>query len=325
MEIADRSARRPESTTLARILILLLGGVAFATVCALLAPLGWPFELFAHFRIQYAASAALIALGFVVARRSGAAVLAAALAIFHALPLLQFARADAPVAACSGPAFTVATVNLLYRNPDRQPVLDWLASEAPDLVVVQELTPEWATALSGVTGYGHRRMLVREDAYGIGILSRWPFERIEPVDLADDGLPSLSGVAVMAGQRIGFLGLHARWPVTPRLLAARDGALRRSVRLVRGQAFPMVILGDFNLTPFSPAFTRFEAQSGLHDAMGGWRWRPTWRAGFWPLALAIDHVLVSPSLCVERAEVGPPIGSDHRPVIARLRLDRERG
>ena len=38
-----------------------------------------------------------------------------------------------------------------------------------------------------------------------------------------------------------------------------------------------------------------------------------------PLALRIDHVLVSRSLCVERAEVGPPIGSDHRPVVATLR------
>ena len=34
----------------------------------------------------------------------------------------------------------------------------------------------------------------------------------------------------------------------------------------------------------------------------------------------IDHVLVTPELCVERVEVGPSIGSDHRPVIARLRL-----
>jgi endonuclease/exonuclease/phosphatase (EEP) superfamily protein YafD len=43
-------------------------------------------------------------------------------------------------------------------------------------------------------------------------------------------------------------------------------------------------------------------------------------AGFWPLALRIDHVLVTPDLCVESVEVGSSIGSDHRPVIARLRF-----
>ena len=56
--------------------------------------------------------------------------------------------------------------------------------------------------------------------------------------------------------------------------------------------------------------------------VSGRRWRPTWQAGFWPLALRIDHILVSPQLCVEAVEVGPSIGSDHRPVIARLRLPR---
>jgi endonuclease/exonuclease/phosphatase (EEP) superfamily protein YafD len=308
----------------ARVLVLLLGGLAFATICALLAPVGWPFELFAHFRAQYAGAATLIVLGLVAVRRPGVALLAAALALFHAVPLLQFAQPGQPVSTCSGPGFTVATVNLHYRNRDWQAVLDWLAREAPDLVVVQELTPEWAAELSRAAGYDHHRFLTREDAYGIGILSRWPFDRIESVDLAEDGLPSFSGVAVIDGRPVGFLGLHARWPLTPRLLQARDDALRRSVSVVRSQSLPTVVLGDFNLTPFSPAFARFEAQSGLRDAMGGWRWRPTWMVGFWPLALGIDHVLVPTSLCVERAAVGPSIGSDHRPVIARLRFGNDR-
>jgi endonuclease/exonuclease/phosphatase (EEP) superfamily protein YafD len=49
-------------------------------------------------------------------------------------------------------------------------------------------------------------------------------------------------------------------------------------------------------------------------------WQPTWMAGFWPLALRIDHVLVSGGLCVEEARIGPDVGSDHRPVISRLKL-----
>ena len=58
----------------------------------------------------------------------------------------------------------------------------------------------------------------------------------------------------------------------------------------------------------------------LRDVMHGPDWRPTWRAGFWPLALRIDHVLVNGDLCVAHAEVGESIGSDHRPVIARLQV-----
>ena len=39
----------------------LLGGLALASGCAVLAPLGWPFELFAHFRAQYFAAALVLA------------------------------------------------------------------------------------------------------------------------------------------------------------------------------------------------------------------------------------------------------------------------
>ena len=49
--------------------LLALGVLCVATALALLAPLGWPFELFAHFRAQYAVSALLIALLLPSARK----------------------------------------------------------------------------------------------------------------------------------------------------------------------------------------------------------------------------------------------------------------
>ena len=45
----------------------------------------------------------------------------------------------------------------------------------------------------------------------------------------------------------------------------------------------------------------------------------------WPSRLpvmAIDHVLVSPELSVSSLRVGPAIGSDHRPVLARVQHRR---
>jgi endonuclease/exonuclease/phosphatase (EEP) superfamily protein YafD len=54
--------------------------------------------------------------------------------------------------------------------------------------------------------------------------------------------------------------------------------------------------------------------------MAGQAWQPTWEADFWPLALPIDHVLVPSTSCVTYTEVGPDVGSDHRPVRVTLRL-----
>ena len=315
MQELPASRRRPAWPPTAAFAI-----VAAASALALLAPLGWPFELFAHFRSQYAVAALLLVVPLAWQRRPAWVAAALLLAAWHGLPVAQRAVAM-PAGAChGGPAFTVATANLHFVNEQPAPFLDWLAERQPDLVVVQELTAGWAEALRSLPQYPHRYLLAREDAYGIGVLSRRPLHSVHAADLADDGLPSLTGVAEVGGQRVRFLGLHARWPIVPRLANARDRALGRAAALARAESLPVVLLGDLNLSPDAPAFGRLLGDGGLRDVVSGPDWRPTWQAGFWPLALRIDHVLVSGEICVERAEVGAAIGSDHRPVIARLRL-----
>jgi endonuclease/exonuclease/phosphatase (EEP) superfamily protein YafD len=297
----------------------LLGGVALATVLSLLAPLGWPFELFSHFRMQYAAAALLLAVLLAWRRAAVPAVLAMVLGGWHALS--GFAASPGAVAsqACAGPAFTVATVNVQFSNERRDAFRAWLATQPADFLVIQEVTGAWAAELEAQAAYPHRHIVPREDPYGLALLSRWPMESVTLVDLAGDGLPSLAGVVDAGGRRIRFLALHTHWPITPALAAARDEALQGASALASAADLPVVLLGDLNLTPDSPAFDRLLDEAGLRDVMHGRGWRPTWLAGFWPLALRIDHVLVSSSLCVEQADVGPPIGSDHRPVVARLR------
>jgi len=300
-----------------RSLLLLLGA---ATLLALLAPLGWPFELFAHFRVQYAAVSVVLVPLLLWIRRPGLAATAAVLAAIHLAPAVRNVFVDRPVTSCTGPSLTVITANVRYRNEDRTRFIDWLQSHPADLVVVQEVTAAWAEEFSRLESYPHRAVLVREDPYGIAVLSRWPLESTEPADFAGDGLPSLVGRVEIAGQRVLFVGLHTHWPVLPGLARARDESLRAVARLIQAQDRPAIVLGDLNLTPFSPVFARFEDAAGVRDVMDGRRWRPTWQAGFWPLALRIDHVLAATGICVEQAEVGSSIGSDHRPVLARLRL-----
>jgi endonuclease/exonuclease/phosphatase (EEP) superfamily protein YafD len=309
-------------TLLAVLALGALGALGAATLLALLAPLGWPFELFAHFRPQYAVAALLVTLVLAGQRRGVAAGVAALLVAWNALPVVQRASANAPPASCDGPAFTVATVNLQYSNPQHGRLLAWLAGHPADVIVVQELTGAWAQALAGSGAHPHRFLLTREDPYGIGVLSRWPLESAGALDLAGDGLPSIAGIVDIEGRRVRLLGLHTHWPVLPEVARMRNAALGAAAGISRDSDLPVILLGDLNLTPDSPEFTRLLDESALRDVVNGRRWRPTWQAGFWPLALRIDHVLVSPQLCVEAVEVGPSIGSDHRPVIARLRLAR---
>jgi endonuclease/exonuclease/phosphatase (EEP) superfamily protein YafD len=303
-----------------QVLQWLLGGLALASACALLAPLGWPFELFAHFRAQYLAAALLLAALLAWRRLAAPALLALVLVGWHAWPAARGLMAAPSSAVCSGPALTVVTANVRYSNEDRARFLAWLDAEPADVVVVQEVTDAWARDLAARRGYPYRHVLAREDPYGIAILSRWPLEAVSLVDLAGDGLPSLAAIVAVEGRRVQVYGLHTHWPITPSLARARDQALHAATVLARESTLPVVLLGDLNLTPDAPPFDRLLHDGRLRDALQGRGWQPTWRAGFWPLALRIDHVLVSPGLCVEEATVGPAVGSDHRPVLARLRL-----
>lgn len=306
----------PQLTTALR---WLLGGLGAATVLSLLAPLGWPFELFSHFRVQYAAAALVLSVLFAWRRAALPSLLALLIGGWHAWP--GFVATPGAVASpgCTGPTFTVATVNVQFSNPRPQAFRAWLATQPADLLVIQEVTAAWAAELEPLTAYPYRHVVSREDPYGLAVLSRWPLESVTWVDLAGDGLPSLTGVVDLGGQPVRFIGLHTRWPVTPALAAARDEALLGAAALARASDLPVVLLGDLNLSPDSPAFERLLDEAGMRDVMRGRGWHPTWLAGFWPLALRIDHVLVSSGLCVEQAAVGPAIGSDHRPVLATLR------
>ncbi len=314
---------RPERSARDNFLIAaraLLAALGAATLLALAAGLGWPFELFVHFRIQYAVAGLALAAAMLAAGSPRATLLAILIAAFNALPVMQRVQAGQPGFACAGLRFAVVTANVQYVNSDRSRFLEWLGSHPADLVVVQELTAAWARDLSRLPAYPYRAMLPREDAYGIGVLSRWPLVPVESEDFAGDGLPSLAGQVQIAHRPVRFLALHTRWPVTPGLARARDASLEAAARSIAAGSGPAIVLGDLNATPWSPAYAAFLTASGMQDAANGSGWQPTWLPGFWPLALRIDHVFVSPGLCAEDTELGPAVGSDHRPLLARLRF-----
>jgi endonuclease/exonuclease/phosphatase (EEP) superfamily protein YafD len=297
--------------------------LVLASCAAWLAPLGWPFELFAHFRWQLTAAGAVLFAMLLVQQRPLPAALAIALACAHLATVLRTVHGEPAGPACdSSTAFRVVTANVQYTNRDHGRFLDWLAANPADLVVVQEVTGSWSKALgAAVPPYPYRREVVREDAYGIAVLSSWPM-LVEPVDLAGDGMPSLLVTLQASDGPVRILALHTRWPITPALSALRDRSLDRAAGLVRADATRTLLVGDLNLSPYAPRFGRLLRKTSLRDALAAEFWRPTWHAEFWPLSLAIDHVLVPRSACISDIEFGPAIGSDHRPLAVSINWRR---
>ena len=316
---------RPPRGAWSRAVSVGLIGTAAVSVAALLAPFGWPFELFAHFRWQVGAAALALLLASLVLRRPWMMVVACLTVAMQWLPgVLLSGRAFAhePTArTCSSEPLRVVTANAWFQNADHAALVDWLNRSDADIIVLQEITPRWVAALEQLARqYPYRKFMPRDDPYGIALLSRWPIDTVQPADFADDGVPSLVANIDVHGRKLRVIALHTRWPVVPELQVARDRALQQAAALALTQPESTILLGDLNLTPYAPAFARLVSGSGLRDALEGEAWRPTWQAGFWPLALPIDHVLVPLGSCVTAHEIGPYVGSDHRPLQVTLRL-----
>jgi endonuclease/exonuclease/phosphatase (EEP) superfamily protein YafD len=316
---------RPSLAAWSGAVSIALIGTAAASLAALLAPLGWPFELFAHFRWQLVAAALALLLASMVLRRPWMMIVAGVTVLLQWLPgALLSGRAlalESTVLTCGDEPLRVATANAWFANPDPAALVAWLSRSDADIVALQEITPQWALALEPLARtYPYRKLVPREDPYGIALLSRWPIVDVQSRDLSGDGLPALVANVDVHGRELQVIALHTPWPVLPGLQVARDRALQQAAALAHARPEATILLGDLNLTPYAPAFARLVADSGLRDAFAGEAWRPTWQAGFWPLALPIDHVLVPRRGCVTGREIGPDVGSDHRPLQVTLRL-----
>jgi endonuclease/exonuclease/phosphatase (EEP) superfamily protein YafD len=308
-----------------RAVSIALVATAAASLAALLAPLGWPFELFAHFRWQVGAAALALLLASLVLRRPWMMVVACVTVVMQWLPgALMSGRALAhePTAqTCRDDQLRVVTANAWFANTDHAALVAWLSRSDADIIALQEITPPWALALEPLArAYPYGKVMPRNDPYGIALLSRWPIDDVQSVDFSGDGRPSLVADVDVHGRKLRVIALHTRWPVVPELQVARDRALQGAAALALTQPEATILLGDLNLTPYAPAFARLLSESGLRDAFAGEAWRPTWQAGFWPLALPIDHVLVPRRSCITGHEIGPYVGSDHRPLQVTLRL-----
>lgn len=211
-----------------------------------------------------------------------------------------------------GSELRVASANVHLHNRDIAPLARWLAQRQVDLLILLEVSPDYAEALQQLPGYKYRLIHAERSPFGIALLSRLPLE--DPQVVADArGIVHLQAHLRFAGCTLQVTALHPMPPLSPLDHARRDQQLQQQL----GQTLPGLLAGDLNATPWSSAFT------GLADR--GWR-RASGLAGTWPsfaaglLGIPIDHILASQHWHLRGHERGPGLGSDHLPVLARLAL-----
>jgi endonuclease/exonuclease/phosphatase family metal-dependent hydrolase len=273
---------------------------------------------------RYAAgtSALPVAVGALTRSRSATGLAAAAAGTLGGAVLSTNRRT--PGAPTSGRSVTLASLNMLHGRADPVAVRA-LAAEA-DVLALSEVTPEAVRALldAGISDLLPNAHVVpagegRPAGAGGAVWTRLdvtersvvPGRFGQPsVRLSVPGAPDLAVVAVHTHPPISSRAQVAHWEEDLRLLPDPTEDVLH------------VLAGDFNATPDHAAFRRLLGR-GWTDAarVTGQALRPTWSPVHFPLPrLTLDHVLVDPRIGVGALRVVPVPGSDHRALVADLRL-----
>ncbi|MCB9876280.1 MAG: endonuclease/exonuclease/phosphatase family protein [Planctomycetes bacterium] len=311
-------------------LILLLAlPAAPAALAPWLSSWHWSVDLAASFAVQVSGWLLACALVLAAARRWRPAV---ALATAAAIAALAVVPTWWPGTRRLGGEFityvdkpgqlTACALNLLFekdQEPDR--AVEWLRRTNPDLVFCGEFTTGWKTGLEpAVTALPHRCLEPQAGAFGVGLYSRWPLSQVTVEALGPARTPAIRAVVATPSGPIGVLGIHPTPPYfSAGHIADRDGALADVARLLEGLPPRRIVLGDCNAAPWNRAFAAMLRDTGLQPGTAA-EWLPTWPSTLpWPLRLPLDHVLVGGDLEMLDCAVGHDFGSDHLPIVARIR------
>ncbi len=320
---------RQTAITLLKLAALAGGlGLALATLLGLLAPWVPLLELFNHFRPVLVAGA-LALLAFTLLLRWRPAIwLAAAIT---AVNLILFAAAIYGSAASAGDGadkfLRVVSLNVWVNNPQSADIADFVLREDGDIVVLTEVSAEQNAKLREALGTRYPHVL---GSRGVLLLSkRAPIASGHVSNPGIDGwgrVPLINWARFQHdGMTFELAGVHLAWPFNP-LDQVND--IDTLIGFAKDRDVPLIVAGDFNLTPWSLKLQRFRRQTGLGRTFTfalTWpvkRIRMPFSALNFPI-VGIDNVFVSKEFAVQSAEVGPYVGSDHKPVIADLVLGGE--
>ena len=220
--------------------------------------------------------------------------------------------------------------NLMNGKADPEAFADLVLHSGADAVVVQELSPEQASALGRV--FPHGRLEPARDFTGMGIAVRHPaeFDRL-PLAGRDARIARLDPAHWPAlTNPLEIVNIHSASPSFGKFGWSQFALRRAQCRgllqyLDRTPGRTRAVLGDFNATPAWPVYRvvarRLEDLARTHARNRGAKPARTWAR--WvggPPLLRIDHCFGS-GLRVDEFQVVAIRGSDHSGLVVDLSVE----
>lgn len=302
--------------SLANLRILIIGLTALAGLLPILGWLGggfWFFDLFNHFQFQYAVFFAMIVVTLLCLKSWRGAVFAALLLM---LPLLRIIPAYVPPAVSGAPPVVrVAAFNVLATNKQFSAVEKWTREKNPDFIYFSETSEPWSEALASLSDAYPYSI---DEGTGFAFYSKLPINQHEVIRCSEIEFPLLKARIQTPRGEVTFFGAHPLPPVSPKWAKGLEEMMTIMAAEILETSGPVIAGGDFNSTRWSHMLRPLQ-DTGLMDASKGEAPAPTWMRKLPFIAIPIDHLLFRGSgVGSSHFEIGPDLGSDHRPVVAEI-------
>jgi endonuclease/exonuclease/phosphatase (EEP) superfamily protein YafD len=288
-------------------------------------------ELLSHFKIQYLILNIILFCGLLLTRRKKL--------IFISLLCLSFVSSEIipwyippPRLENYSTKLRILSLNVNTQNQSYSQVLSMVRREQPDVAVFMEINEAWVKQLNSLKNI-LPNTVANANPYnlGIAVYSKIPLENSAIAFFGKTNNPSITGRLTFNGKAISLVAIHPPPPIKPTLFQARNQQLEEVSQYIRSLSSFVIIVGDFNITMWSPYYKRFVINTGLKNARKGFGILPTWPLKTtyppysripsllsWLLSIPIDHCLISPQIKVVKIRTGSDLGSDHRSLITDL-------
>ncbi len=251
------------------------------------------------------------------------AIAAAAVCLVHAgLFFSRLGFGDAPSHTPGRATIRVFEANVLYLNKDLTQIGREISMAAPDVLVIEELTPRGLAQLrdsGALSAFPFSVEREENSPSGTAIFAKWPLvDRRDPLYT----LNALLGATLKhPSGDIEVYSVHVHSPTSSRQSWATQLAdLKRLFATYTGK--PTIMAGDYNATVDHKPL-RDLLDIGVFDAneATGRELAGSWpnHTALWPVML-IDHIIVTGGIKPLHTFEGQGVGSDHRPLIADVEL-----
>ena len=298
--------------------------LSLLTLGSLLGQLHWTLDVLSHFNLQYTLWLMVcIVIGlFIRGRRLAVLALVPALAI-NLVILGPYFLPSASAASASGTHLRVATINIHTPNSDYKAILNYLTTYQPDVVMISEAEPALIATIQEKMSRSYPYIYDESmrGTLGLALLSRQPFLDTETIPLSDGHRRRLLRATIeWQDNPVTLYGIHPLPPIRSRWAESRNSELHTIQNMIADEAGPLILLGDFNASPWAYPLRQLTAATDLQHAALGLGIRPTWYLERVVFGAPIDHVFVSPDWAVNAYTIEGDINSDHTPVMADVTL-----